>query len=238
METNRCRMLELEADRRADGLLVSQDGGGDDRRSQDGAQIPANTHDDVPPLAGSWGGGPSPRNQHRDPGPAHLTVGPLPTEPLKADLRSFALNLMTFSLNWPVSHPNCEPLAAVGHRGNHGDVLLLSGGRSEVAVPGTDQRQLVETYRFNQSAAPFSRFLREELIWGWGAPRRILPLERRSWMFCWDTEMQSSPPPLSAPQNLDSLHPFCSCCCCTSTSGRTRRSSGSFTDEPETSGLI
>lgn len=30
METNRGGMLELEADGGADGLLVSQDGGGDD----------------------------------------------------------------------------------------------------------------------------------------------------------------------------------------------------------------
>lgn len=54
METNRCRVLELEADGRADRLLVSQDGGGDDRRSQDGAQISANAHEDVTPLAASW----------------------------------------------------------------------------------------------------------------------------------------------------------------------------------------
>lgn len=53
----------------------------------------------------------------------------------------------------------------------------------------------------------------------------VLPLERRSSMFCWDTEMQSRPAPSSgsAPQKLDSLHPFCSCCCCISTSGRRKR---------------
>lgn len=84
-------MLELEADRHADRLLVSQDAGGDDRRAQDGAHVSAKAQQHVSPLAASWarlspGPGPGPGGQ----GSADLALrerggafGPLPTEPFK-----------------------------------------------------------------------------------------------------------------------------------------------------------